>query len=284
MIERNLVAVGTPSDKYALFVRLFRELIEEYNQAPKKDLGGLCPLEFYELHRPPAPVNERSQAEIIEATRISEKRKLTNGKFSYGGELYNLPKGILIGTNEVIIWVDPVDPLPPRIPVEFKDMYLGDATYAPKLAARQLDRPQGSVRDAAKVADQVVKAVGDPKMPEQAPKNSQEAKSSSKSTVRKTRTRKGKAITASKPESGRKDNEQKFEIPAVLVHGHGPFAWGPSGVKAVENAFALEIVAEMALKALQLNPEAQPIQRALLDKHFLRKHGAGAYYGQPKAS
>ena len=72
------------------------------------------------------------------------------------------------------------------------------------------------------------------------------------------------------------------EIPAVLVHGHGPFAWGPSGAKAVENALALEIVAEMAMKALQLNPQAQPLSRSLLDKHFLRKHGAGAYYGQTK--
>ena len=71
-----------------------------------------------------------------------------------------------------------------------------------------------------------------------------------------------------------------LQVPAVLVQGHGPFAWGPSGAKAVENAFALEIVAEMALKALQLNPQVQPIPQSLLDKHFLRKHGAGAYYGQ----
>ncbi len=71
-----------------------------------------------------------------------------------------------------------------------------------------------------------------------------------------------------------------LQIPAVVVHGHGPFAWGPGGAKAVENAFALEIVAEMARKALQLNPGAPPISRALLDKHFLRKHGATAYYGQ----
>jgi len=71
-----------------------------------------------------------------------------------------------------------------------------------------------------------------------------------------------------------------LEIPAVLVHGHGPFTWGPTGAKAVETAFALEIVAEMAMKALQLNPAAAPIARPLLDKHFLRKHGAGAYYGQ----
>lgn len=70
-------------------------------------------------------------------------------------------------------------------------------------------------------------------------------------------------------------------IPAVLVNGHGPFAWGPGGLKAVENAFALEIVAEMALKAFQLNPQVQPLSQSLLDKHFLRKHGATATYGQP---
>lgn len=69
---------------------------------------------------------------------------------------------------------------------------------------------------------------------------------------------------------------------AVLVHSHGPFVWGSSGKKAVENATALEIVAEMALKTLQLHPQVQPIPSALLDKHFLRKHGANAYYGQAK--
>lgn len=70
-------------------------------------------------------------------------------------------------------------------------------------------------------------------------------------------------------------------VPAVLVHGHGPFTWGPDGAGAVENARALEIVAEMAWKTMQLNPHAQPLPAALLDKHFNRKHGAGAYYGQP---
>jgi L-ribulose-5-phosphate 4-epimerase len=70
------------------------------------------------------------------------------------------------------------------------------------------------------------------------------------------------------------------QVCAVLVHSHGPFVWGPSGKKAVENALAVEIVAEMALKAIQLNPHIQPIASPLLDKHFLRKHGAGAYYGQ----
>ena len=70
------------------------------------------------------------------------------------------------------------------------------------------------------------------------------------------------------------------DVSAVLVHGHGPFAWGPNGRKAIENALALEIVAEMALKTLQLDPHVQPIETHLLNKHHLRKHGADAYYGQ----
>jgi L-ribulose-5-phosphate 4-epimerase len=73
-----------------------------------------------------------------------------------------------------------------------------------------------------------------------------------------------------------------LEMPVVLVHGHAPFVWGLSGAKAVETALALEIVAEMALKTLQINPAAHPISQHLLDKHFLRKHGKEAYYGQPK--
>ncbi|MEI8233537.1 MAG: L-ribulose-5-phosphate 4-epimerase AraD [Verrucomicrobiota bacterium] len=73
-----------------------------------------------------------------------------------------------------------------------------------------------------------------------------------------------------------------LQIPAALVRNHGPFAWGPSGKKAVETAFALEIVAEMAMKALQLNPASAPVPPYLLNKHYLRKHGAGAYYGQPQ--
>lgn len=69
------------------------------------------------------------------------------------------------------------------------------------------------------------------------------------------------------------------EIPAVLVHTHGPFVWGKDAMKSVENAITLEEVAMMAYYTLQLDPNAQ-IQQALLDKHFLRKHGANAYYGQ----
>lgn len=70
------------------------------------------------------------------------------------------------------------------------------------------------------------------------------------------------------------------QIPGVLVAGHGPFAWGPTPAAAVENAVVLESIAEMALHTMQLNPEASLISRNLLDKHFLRKHGPGAYYGQ----
>lgn len=70
------------------------------------------------------------------------------------------------------------------------------------------------------------------------------------------------------------------EVPAVLVCNHGPFTWGPTGAKAVETALALEIIAEMARKALVLNPSLPPIPQDLLDKHFKRKHGPGAYYGQ----
>jgi len=69
-------------------------------------------------------------------------------------------------------------------------------------------------------------------------------------------------------------------IPAVLVHGHGPFAWGPSGVKAVEHAVALEIVAQMARETLLLRPDAPTISQALQEKHFLRNHGPKASYGQ----
>lgn len=71
------------------------------------------------------------------------------------------------------------------------------------------------------------------------------------------------------------------QVPGVLVAGHGPFAWGPSPAKAVENAVVLESVARMALHTYLLNPDARPIDQVLLDKHYLRKHGEAAYYGQP---
>lgn len=75
-------------------------------------------------------------------------------------------------------------------------------------------------------------------------------------------------------------NLDPMEISGVLVHRHGPFAWGESGMKAVENAHVLEIVAEIALKSIQINPEVKPASQHLLDKHFKRKHGKDAYYGQ----
>lgn len=69
-------------------------------------------------------------------------------------------------------------------------------------------------------------------------------------------------------------------IPAVLVHSHGPFAWGTSPMNAVHNAVVLEEVAFMDWHALVYNPDAGRMQQELLDRHYLRKHGANAYYGQ----
>ena len=71
-------------------------------------------------------------------------------------------------------------------------------------------------------------------------------------------------------------------IPAVLVANHGPFAWGPTAAAAAHNAVILESVARMAYFTQGINSNAKPIARALHDKHFLRKHGAKAYYGQPE--
>ena len=69
-------------------------------------------------------------------------------------------------------------------------------------------------------------------------------------------------------------------IPAVLVHSHGPFAWGTDPINAVHNAVVLEEVAFMDFHAMLLSPGVPPMQQELLDKHYLRKHGANAYYGQ----
>lgn len=74
-------------------------------------------------------------------------------------------------------------------------------------------------------------------------------------------------------------SETVMQIPAALVYSHGPFTWGKDGAKSVENAIILEEVAMMAWNTLMMNPDAK-IQRELLDKHYLRKHGANAYYGQ----
>lgn len=69
-------------------------------------------------------------------------------------------------------------------------------------------------------------------------------------------------------------------IPGVLAEGHGPFTWGPDPRKAVENAVALEAVAQMAAATLALCPEHAPLPSYILDKHYGRKHGPNAYYGQ----
>lgn len=70
------------------------------------------------------------------------------------------------------------------------------------------------------------------------------------------------------------------DIPAVLVHSHGPFAWGTTPRNAVHNAVVLEELAFMAWHNLIMQPDIPPMQRELMDRHYLRKHGAGAYYGQ----
>ncbi|MBR2067863.1 MAG: L-ribulose-5-phosphate 4-epimerase [Solobacterium sp.] len=70
------------------------------------------------------------------------------------------------------------------------------------------------------------------------------------------------------------------QMPAVLVHSHGPFTWGKDPFDAVHNSVVLEALSEMALKSITINSEVERMQQELLDKHFLRKHGPGAYYGQ----
>ena len=71
-----------------------------------------------------------------------------------------------------------------------------------------------------------------------------------------------------------------MSIPAVLVHSHGPCAWGKDAAEAVHNAVVLEEIAAMQFRTLMLNPDIAWMQKELLDKHYLRKHGKNAYYGQ----
>ncbi|HGM5291096.1 L-ribulose-5-phosphate 4-epimerase [Serratia ureilytica] len=86
----------------------------------------------------------------------------------------------------------------------------------------------------------------------------------------------GKVIIETFNQAGR-DPQQ---VPGVLVYSHGPFAWGKDAADAVHNAVVLEEVAIMAMATRQLAPAIAPMQPELLDKHFLRKHGKHAYYGQ----
>lgn len=73
---------------------------------------------------------------------------------------------------------------------------------------------------------------------------------------------------------------EPLHVPGILVASHGPFAWGANAAQAAENGIALEAIANMAIRTLALNPQQNPVPQALLDKHFLRKHGPRAYYGQ----
>ena len=81
-------------------------------------------------------------------------------------------------------------------------------------------------------------------------------------------------------ETFNENNIDAAQVPAVLVASHGPFAWGKDAMDAVHNAVVLEELAFMAFNAMQLNPELGPMQQELLNKHYLRKHGKNAYYGQ----
>ena len=69
-------------------------------------------------------------------------------------------------------------------------------------------------------------------------------------------------------------------VPAVLCKNHGPFTWGKDGMEAVHNAVVLEECAKMAMRAELINPQVKPAPQELQDKHYYRKHGANAYYGQ----
>lgn len=90
----------------------------------------------------------------------------------------------------------------------------------------------------------------------------------------------GKVIVATFHER----NIDAAAVPGVLVSGHGPFAWGKSGKEAVHNAVVMEEVAMMAVHTLQIAPDCQPLEQVLLDKHYFRKHGSNAYYGQASGS
>jgi L-ribulose-5-phosphate 4-epimerase len=78
------------------------------------------------------------------------------------------------------------------------------------------------------------------------------------------------------------DNLDPLDYPGVLVNRHGPFSWGSTVAKAVEAAVAVECIAHMAIMTIELAPRLKPIEPELLDKHFGRKHGPGAYYGQDR--
>lgn len=78
----------------------------------------------------------------------------------------------------------------------------------------------------------------------------------------------------------KRSGRDPLAVPCVLCKNHGPFAWGKDAHEAVHNAVVLEEVAKMALRAEMINPEIKPAPQELQDKHYFRKHGANAYYGQ----
>ena len=83
-------------------------------------------------------------------------------------------------------------------------------------------------------------------------------------------------------EAFRERNIDPTAVPGVIVYKHGPFAWGKNPHQAVHNAVVMETVANMAYHAEQINLQGTPIEQYLLDKHYMRKHGPNAYYGQKK--
>lgn len=84
-------------------------------------------------------------------------------------------------------------------------------------------------------------------------------------------------------ETFRRRGLKPSEVSMVLVGGHGPFAWGPTAAKSVYNGAVLEEVARMALMTLQIRPNAAPLPDYIVNKHYMRKHGPNAYYGQKSA-
>lgn len=74
--------------------------------------------------------------------------------------------------------------------------------------------------------------------------------------------------------------KKPLEVPGMVITNHGPFSWGKTADKAVHNAKVMEEVAKMAFRTEKLRPEVQPAKKTLVDKHYLRKHGKNAYYGQ----
>ena len=81
-------------------------------------------------------------------------------------------------------------------------------------------------------------------------------------------------------ETLKKNKKDPLETPGIIIFNHGPFSWGETAKKAVHNAKVMEEVAKMAFRSEVINPRIQPVSNYILDKHYLRKHGKNAYYGQ----